>query len=107
MIIISPNSANLLNPIMFAEMLLFSFYINENTETLFETADNRHQPINYWLIQDKLPLNVVITKFIHFHKHLLRDSIPSRLPILKFNSIEIKGETSMRFLGVIAHENTE
>ena len=67
-------------------MLLFSFYINENTETLFETADNRHQPINYWLRQDKLPLNVVITKFIHFHKHLLCDSIPSRLPILKFNN---------------------
>ena len=107
MIIISPNSANLLNPIMFAEMLLFSFYINENIETLFETADNRHQPINSWLREDKLPLNVVITKFIHFHKHLLRDRIPIRLLILKFKSIEIKGETSIRFLGVIAHENIE
>ena len=40
-----------------------------------------------------------------FHKPSACDSIPLRLPTITFNSIEIKRESSVKFLGVIIDEN--
>ena len=40
-----------------------------------------------------------------FHKRSACDSIPLRLPTITFHSIEIKHESSVKFLGVIIDEN--
>ena len=40
-----------------------------------------------------------------FNKPSACDSIPLRLPTITFNSIEIKRESSVKFLGVIIDEN--
>ena len=40
-----------------------------------------------------------------FHKQSARDSIPLELPTITFNSIEIKRESSIKFLVVIIDEN--
>ena len=45
------------------------------------------------------------TKYLFFHKPSACDSIPLRLPTIIFNSIEVKRESSVKFLGVITDEN--
>ena len=45
------------------------------------------------------------TKNVLFHKVSMYDSLPSQLPTMTFNSIEIKRENSIKFLGVIIDEN--
>ena len=42
---------------------------------------------------------------VYFHKPNACDSIPLRLLTIAFNSIEIKRESSVKFLGVIIDEN--
>ena len=50
-------------------------------------------------------LNTGKTKYLFFHKPSACDSIPLRLPTITFNNIEIKRESSVKFLGVIIDEN--
>ena len=50
-------------------------------------------------------LNAGKTKYLFFHKPSACDSIPLRLPTITFNNIEIKRESSVKFLGVIIDEN--
>ena len=45
------------------------------------------------------------TKYVLFHKVSMCDSLPSQLPTMTFNNIEIKRENSIKFLGVIIDEN--
>ena len=45
------------------------------------------------------------TKNLFFHKPSACDSFPLRLPTITFNSIKIKRESSVKFLGVIIDEN--
>ena len=45
------------------------------------------------------------TKYLFFHKPSARDSIALRLATITFNSIEIKRESSVKFLGVIVDED--
>ena len=44
-------------------------------------------------------------KNVLFHKVLMCDSLPSQLPTMTFNNIEIKRKNSIKFLGVIIDEN--
>ena len=44
-------------------------------------------------------------QYLFFHKQSARDSIPLRLTTITFNSIEIKRESFIKFLGVIIDEN--
>ena len=44
-------------------------------------------------------------KYILFHKVSMCDSLPSQLPTMTFNNIEIKRENYIKFLGVIINEN--
>ena len=44
-------------------------------------------------------------KSLLFHKVSACDSLPSLLPTMTFNNIEIKRENSIKFLGVIIDEN--
>ena len=43
--------------------------------------------------------------YVLFHKVSMCDSLPSQLPTMTFNNIEIKRENSIKFLGVIIDEN--
>ena len=52
-----------------------------------------------------LSLNAVKTKYLFVHKPSACDSIPLKLPTITFNSMEIKRESSAKFLGVIIDEN--
>ena len=45
------------------------------------------------------------TKNVLFHKVSMYDSLPSQLPTMTFNSIEIKRENSIKFLDIIIDEN--
>ena len=45
------------------------------------------------------------TKYVLFHEVSMYDSLPSQLPTMTFNNIEIKRENSIKFLGVIIDEN--
>ena len=45
------------------------------------------------------------TKYVLFHKVSMCDSLPSQLPTMRFNNIEIKSENSIKFLGVIIDQN--
>ena len=57
------------------------------------------------LQQKKLSLNAGKTKYLFFHKPSACDSISLRLSTITFNSIKIKRESSVKFLGVIIDEN--
>ena len=70
------------------------FYTNKNIKVLFETASKELHCANEWLKLGK-------TKYLFFHKQSARDSIPLRLPTTTFNSIELKRESFIKFLGVI------
>ena len=61
--------------------------------------------VNDRFLTNKLSLNAGKTKYLIFHKPSACDSIPLRLPTITFNNIEIKRESSVKFLGVIIDEN--
>ena len=71
----------------------------------FETVNKELHYVNEWFTANKLSLNAGKTKYLFFHKQSVRDGIPLRLPTITFNSIEIKRESSVKFLGVITDEN--
>ena len=76
------NSTKLLDPFMFA---------NKNMKDLKQSIKN------YTMLTK--------VKYLFFHKPSACDSIPLRLPTITFNSIEIKRESSVTFLGVIIDKN--
>ena len=53
----------------------------------------------------QISLNAGKTKYLFFHKPSAFDSIPLRLSTTTFSSIEIKRESSVKFIGVIIDEN--
>ena len=89
---------------MFADDTNF-FYANKNIKILFETVNKELRYVNEWFLANKLSLNAGKTKYLFFHKPSACDSIPLRLPTTTFNNIEIKRESSVKFLGVIIDEN--
>ena len=98
------NSTKLLEPIMFADDTNL-FYTNNNIKTLFEIANLELQNVNEWFIANKLSLNAEKTKYLFFHKQRVIENIPLKLPNLTFNGVEIKRESSIKFLGVMIDEN--
>ena len=57
------------------------------------------------MVYSKQTLNTGKTKYVLFQKQSARDSVPLRLPTITFNSIEIKRESFIKFLGVIIDKN--
>ena len=93
------------DPIMFADNRNL-FYSHKNTKTLFQMVNSELKLVNEWFLANKLSLNAKKkTKYLIFHKLLMCDSLPSQLPTMTFNNIEIKRENSIKFLGVIIDEN--
>ena len=88
---------------MFADDTNF-FYTNKNIKVLFETVSKELRYVNEWFLANKLSLNAGKTKYLFFHKPSARDSIPLRLPTITFNNIELKRESSVKFLGVLIDE---
>ena len=81
------------------------FFILTKTKVLFETVNKELRYVNEWFLANKLSLNAGKTKYLFFHKPNACDSIPLRLPIVNFNNIEIKRESSVKFQGVTIDEN--
>ena len=79
--------------------------MNKNFETLFKTATNKFPHDNDWFRATKCSINVGKIKLLFFHKQRLCDTIPFRLTVLKFNNVEIKTETSLKFTGVVIDGN--
>ena len=77
------------------------FYTNKNIKVLFETVNKELHYVNEWFLANKLSINAGKTKYLFFHKQSALDSIPLRLPTIIFNSIKIKRESFIKFLGVI------
>ena len=83
-----------LDPIMFADNTNI-FYSHKNIKTLFQIVNS----------ELKLSLNAKKKKKVLFHKVSMCDSLPSQLPTMTFNNIEIKRKNSIKFLGAIIDEN--
>ena len=93
-----------LDPIMFADDTNL-FYSHKNIKTLFQIVNSELKLVNEWFLANELLLNAKKTKYVLFHKVPMRDSLPSQLLTMTFNNIEIKRESSIKFLGVIIDEN--
>ena len=88
------------------------FYTYKNTKVLFKTVNKELHYANEPFIANKLSLNAGKTEYLFFHKKSARDDIPlnayynfQSLPTITFNSIKIKCESFIKFLGVIIDEN--
>ena len=80
-----------------------SSYTDKNIKVLFKTVNKELHYVNEWFLANKH--NAEITKHLFFHKPSACGSIPLTLPTITFNSIEIKRESYVKFLGVIIDEN--
>ena len=76
-----------------------------NKYFLLEIVNKELHYVNEWFIANKLSLNSRKTKFLLFYKQSARGSIPLSLHTITFNSIEIKCESFIKFLGVIIDES--
>ena len=76
------------------------FYTKKKIKVLFETVNKELHYVNEWFLANK-SLNAGKTKYLFLHKPSACDSIPLRLPTVTFNSIDIKRESCVKFLGVI------
>ena len=94
--------------------LLFLIFVNDLHKvtkyldpitTLFQIVNSELKLVNQWFLANKLSLNVKKVKYVLFHKVSMCDSLPSQLPTMTFNNVEIKRENSIKFLGVIIDEN--
>ena len=81
------------------------FCSGKHIKTLFQEANIELEKIAIWFQANKLSLNESKTKFTLFHKSWDKDILPLKLPILKINNFEIKGTTSIKFLGIMVDEN--
>ena len=88
-----------LDPIMFADDTNL-FCSHENIKTLFQIVNSELKLVTEWFLANKLSLNAKKNKYVLFHKASMCDSLPLQLPAMTFNSIEIKRENSVKFLGV-------
>ena len=68
---------------------------------MFETVNKE------WVVCSKQTKSLYAgkTKYVFFRKQITRDSIALRLPSINFNSIDRKGESLIKFLGVVIDEN--
>ena len=97
-------ASNVIKPIMFADDTNL-FFSHKNIKELFKTMNQELINIQQWFNANKLSLNIKKTKYSFFHSLGLQDKIPLQLPKLEINSISIKRESVMKFLGVLLDEN--
>ena len=98
------NASSLLDPILFADDTNF-FYTHKNMHCLFSDVSKELTNINEWFVANKLSLNFEKTRYSFFPKPSKKDNIPLQLPNLTINNRKTKREESIKFLGVLLHEN--
>ena len=81
------------------------FYYQKSMINLFKNENDKLEKISQWFIANKLWLNEGKTKFTIFHKPRDNDNLPLQFPNLRMNNYEIKRSSSIKFLGVLVHEN--
>ena len=65
------------------------FYSHKNIKTIFQIV-NSELLVNEWFLGNKLSLNAKKkTKSVLFRNVIMCDSLPSQLPTMTFNNIEI------------------
>ena len=93
-----------LDPIMFADDTNL-FCSHKNIKALFQIVNSELKLVTKWFLANKPSLNAKKTKYVLFHKVTMCDSLQLQLPTMTFDNIEIKRESSVKFLGVIIDEN--
>ena len=93
------RTSNILKPIMFADDTNL-FCTEKHIKAPFETANIELEKVAIWFQASKLSLNESKTKFTLFNKSWDKANL-----ILKINNFEIKGTTSIKFLGIMVDEN--
>ena len=81
------------------------FYSHKNIKTFFQIVNSELKLVNELFLANKLSLNAKKSKYVLFHKVSMCGFLPSQLPSMTFNNIEIKRENSIKFLGVIIDKN--
>ena len=98
------NCSEILDFILFADDTNI-FYSHNNIKTLFENVNEELQKLHNWILANKLSLNLQKTKYSIFHKQGKCEDLPLKFPNLIIDNIEIKRETTMKFLGVLLDEH--
>ena len=86
-------------------LLLFLIFVDDLKNSIKLLDPTMFADDTTFFILTKTSLNAVKTKYLLFHKPSACDSIPLSLPTITFSSIEVKCESSVKFLGVIIDEN--
>ena len=98
------NKATNLMSIMFADDTNL-FVSKSDINELFATANKELEHLSHWFKSNKLTLNTEKTKWILFHSLRKKSSLPSNLPQILIDNVEIKRDPVTKFLGVYLDEN--
>ena len=81
------------------------FYSNNDIETLVSIVNMGLEKISEWFKANKLSLNIKKVNYALFRKKSTKDDLPLKLPGLKIVNSVLKGQTSIKFLGVMLDGN--
>ena len=81
------------------------FYSNNDIETLVSIVNMDLEKISEWFKANKLSLNIKKVNYTLFCKRSTKDDLPLKLPGLKIVNSVLKGQTSIKFLGVMLDGN--
>ena len=62
------------------------FYSHHDIKTLFFTVNEELEKLGDWFTGNRLSLNIKKTKYTFFHKNLVKDNIPLKLPDLHISN---------------------
>ncbi|XP_065656738.1 uncharacterized protein LOC136082088 [Hydra vulgaris] len=97
------KAANL-RSIMFADDTNL-FLSNSNINELFSDMNKELKCVSEWFKCNKLTLNLDKTKYILFHPISKKRFLPTTMPKILIDELEIKRETFTSFLGIYLDEN--
>ncbi|XP_065678502.1 uncharacterized protein LOC136093427 [Hydra vulgaris] len=81
------------------------FLSNNNINKLFYDMNIELTKISDWFKSNKLSLNIDKTKWIFFHPQFKKHLLPSNIPLLHIDNIQIKRVTFKNVLGILVEEN--
>ena len=81
------------------------FMSDKNIINLYTKMNIELEKVSAWFKANKLSLNVSKTKYSLFHQTVKKKNIPTNLPFLQINNINIERNTITKFLGVLIDEN--
>jgi hypothetical protein len=81
------------------------FLSNKDIHQLYSTMNIELQKVSNWFKANKLTLNFNKTKCVLFHPLAKKYSLPTNLPQIYIDQVEIKRDLVTKFLGVFLDEN--